>query len=254
MRLKQRLKALVDGTLKTEVTKRQDFSEDQKVRQLIKQRMSLDVPQFCSTKPEFDGRHGLVYKLLKSSPQRLRNGVLTTHDMMFWLRQGKVVPALWIVKLAGPQIGQVPRNQLLQWLGENNEKKQIDTVLKWTKKWGIKDNARSAVIASDPKTVAEARSIYKDTKTDKQSRQILGNSLLKKVITLDAEEVYAFYKSLNKDVRTFQIMFAGMFKNRGLTQYRDEIWETVNRHSKANNFAIDTKLKETYEATAKIID
>ncbi|PRT55422.1 hypothetical protein B9G98_03042 [Wickerhamiella sorbophila] len=254
MRLKQRLKALVDGTLKTEVTKRQDFREDQKIRQQIKERMTLQLPLFCSSRPEFDGRHGLVYKLLKSSPQRLKNGVLTTHDMMFWLRQKKIVPALWIVKLAGPHVGQVPRNQLLQWLGENNEKRHIETVLKWTKKWGIKDNARSAVIASDPKTVAEARSIYKATGTDKKSRQILGNALLKKVVTYNADEVYAFYKSLNKDVRTFQTMFAGMFKNPELMKYREEIWETVNRHSKANNLVIDSKLKETYEATAKLTE
>lgn len=250
MRLKQRLQALVHGTLKNEVQKRQDFSADQKIRHSIKQRMSLPLQRFCSSKPDFDGRHGLVYKLLKSSPQRLKNGVLTSHDMMYWLRQKKVVPALWIVKLAGDQAGQVPRNQLLQWLVENNQKKEIDTVLKWTKKWGIKENARSMVITADPQTVAEARAIYRSADTDAHSRQILGNSLLKKVIEYDPDQIYSFYKSLNKDVRTFQIMFAGMIRNPGLKKYRDELWETAQRHSKANNIAIDSKLEETFKASA----
>ena len=247
MRLKKSLRDLVNYGRPPKPAPRKNFSDDVPIREQIQARLELPLSKFCSTKPDFDGRHGLVYKMLKTDVNRVKNGVLTAHDMMAWLRQGKPVPALWIVKLAGPKYGQIPRNQLLQWLRDNGREAEAASVLNWTKKWGIKQDSRALLLATNPKTVQEARIKYREADLPASDRQKFSNALLQKVVGLDPDEVFAFYKTLNKDIYTFQIMFAGMVKNKPLRKYRDQVWTTAQKHADAKNIVIDDKLRETYE-------
>lgn len=253
MRLRTKLKQLVEGRL-AEPAKRTDFSEDDAVRRKIKDFLTLPLLEFCRTKPDFDMRHGLVYKTLKTDQQRLRNGVLTAHDMNYWLRRNQPVPALWVLRLAGKK-GRVARNQFLGWVSSQLGPKKAAAVLNWTKKWGLPADDPYAVTAVAHSTnVADARRQYAARHgLDASARRVLGNTLLRDVASGgDADEVFAFYKSLNKDVVTFQVMLGAMLKNPPLRRFRDEVWQTALRQEAANNIVIDDKLRETHAAIERL--
>lgn len=235
-----------------ERTSKPDFGEIQRLRAQIKRHIGLPVAQFCGTKPEFDAKHGLIYKLLKTNATRLKNSTLCSHDVAYWLRDHKhPTAALWIVRLAGPFYGSISRNQLLQWLKTHEHKKVMQTVYKWTKKWGFKDTERTRTIVACPKSVEEARELYKNSSFETaQAKHIYGNQLLKEISLLDSiqpAEFWVFFRTLNKDVITFQIMLGAMIKHNALRAYRDEIWHLAERHEKAHNIVIDAKMKETYQ-------
>lgn len=253
--LKRRLNRVLkfgDAILPEERTSRPDFGEIQSLRNQIKRQIGLPVAQFCRTKPEFDAKHGLVYKMLKTDVSRLKNSTLCSHDVSYWLRDHKhPTAALWIIRLAGPFYGSIPRNQLLQWLKTHEHEKTMLTVYKWTKKWGFKDTERTRAIVAWPRSIEEARELYRDSKFETaEAKRIYGNKLLNEVTLLNSvepEKFWAFFRTLNKDVITFQTMLGAMIKHSTLRPYRDELWQLAERQEKANNIVIDTKMRETFQ-------
>lgn len=220
------------------------------MRQKVQDRMRLPLSQFLSTKVPFDAKHGMVYKILKTSPQRLRDSTLCSHDVAFWLKDHKhPTAAAWVLKLAGPQVGQVSRNQILQWLKDRNEQQ---TFYRWTRKWGFEDTAVTKTIMASPSSVSEARGQYKEFKGDKQ---VFGNKLLHTLShsqNIDADEFYAFFRMLPKDVITFQIMLSSMVRHLELRQFLDSVWELAEKQERNNNIKIDDKLRETHTRVAKL--
>lgn len=246
-----------------------DFAAVQALRGKIKQWSELPLSQFCRTKPDFDAKHGLVYKLLRTSKDRLRDSTLCSHDSAFWLRNYQdSVSALWVIKLAGKDVGNVSRNQLMQWLRDRGETASMMEVYKWTKKWGFLDNNYTKTIISSPKTAEQARAIYKESKSlmsTKASKQALANKLLSELLNnsdlrkIDnpekwAEDVFAVFKTFNKDLVTFQVMLGGMIKFQPLRRYHQEVWELATKQESANNIKIDKKLVETNERVMKLIN
>lgn len=245
-----------------------DFAAVQALREKIKDWSNLPLSQFCRTKPDFDAKHGLVYKLLRTSRERLRDSTLCCHDAAFWLRNYQdSVSALWVIKLAGKDAGSVSRNQLLQWLRDKGETANMMQVYKWTKKWGFPDTNHTQTIISSPKTAEEARSIYKESKSlmsTKASKQALANKLLSELLKNTdfrkienpekwAEDVYAVFKTFNKDLVTFQVMLGGMIRFQPLRRYHDEVWELAMKQQSANNIRVDKKLMETNDRVLKLI-
>lgn len=244
-----------------------DFSAQQALREKIKAWANLPLAQFCRTRPDFDAKHGLVYKLLRTSKERLKDSTLCSHDTAFWLRNYQnSVSALWVIKLAGKSAGSVSRNQLLQWLRDRGEMSNMLQVHKWTKKWGFVDSEHTMTILASPTSVEEARIVYRESKTviaSKASRQALANKLLGELLkntrkqpqenTEWGSDVYKLFKTLNKDLLTFQIMLGGMIKHQPLRAYFDELWELALKQQTANNIKIDTKLEETRERVQKLI-
>lgn len=247
-KLKSKLQSLLTAPV-AKIKHTRNFEENKELSNKIKAMFEQPLREFCRKKPEFDYKHGLVYKLLKTDPHRLRNGVLTSHDARYWLRDRQlVVPALWLIRLAGPLKGLVARNELLQWLYERGERRNMMAVYNWTKKWGFEDNEHTRTITTVAKSVADAREKYRTSAVrEARSRLILGNKLLKEVANDgDPREVIAFYRSLNKDVITFQIMLGAMLKNRGLLKYCDDIWATAQSQAATGSIVIDEKLRETH--------
>lgn len=254
MRLKQKLARLVKDNLPRQAPPRKVWSENQELRDKIKATFNLPLPEFCRQKAQFDYHHGLVLKLLKTDKKRLNNGVLVSHDMFYWLRDRNMeVPALWILRLSGPTKGSVARNQLLQWLQDHRSLKSAETVRRWTKKWGFKDSPRTLAIATAKVTsVAEARTVYSEAKVkysaDAKSRRIIGNKLLEMVaLSDDPESVWAFFRSLQKDIVTMQIMTAALIKSRELRKFRPFLLELINNMTASQNIKVDSKLKESLD-------
>lgn len=254
MRLKQKLARLVNEGLPRPEIPRHAWSENQELRNRIKTTFTMPIADFCRRRAPFDYHHGLVLKMLKTDKKRLNNGVLVSHDTFYWLRDRKMeVPALWILRLAGPSKGSVTRNQVLQWLQDHHSLKAAETVRLWTKKWGFKDSPRTLTIAAaSVKNVGEARATYTEAKVkyslDAVSRRIIGNKLLEAVIGRDEPEaIWGFFRSLQKDVVTLQIMTAALIKSLALRKYRPALYELISTMQSARNITVDEKLQQSID-------
>jgi len=238
-------------TAKPKITQEQ-ISQSNLMRSNVQNWLDMPLAQFLRTKPPFHAKHGMVYKLLKTSPQRLHDSTLCSHDVAFWLRDHKhPTAATWVLKLAGPTVGQVSRNQVLQWLQNSNRNKDKQLFYQWTRKWGFEDSSATKAIMADPSTVVEARELYKGFNGDKQ---VYGNKLLDRLARrgVEAEGLYAFFRTLNKDVVTFQIMLSAMIQHAELRKYLAVVWELAERQNANNNIKIDDKLRETYDRVVRL--
>lgn len=260
--LKKKLRVIVLGVPKNSKinSKRTDFTKDEEIRVLISDRIQLNLRDMFK-KPSFNDKHGLAYKLLKTDKKRLEDSTLCSHDVQRWLRDFKnPSAAVWVLKLAGPKTGSISRNQILQWLKSNGKISEMRMVYNWTKKWGFNDTEYTKNIIVSAKSVEEARALYKETQfSTKESKRVFGNQLLKQLISdstkygIPKEDVFGFFKMLNKDIFTYQLMLAAMIKHSEYRVYRDQVWELIVKDEQANNIKIDTKLKDTNERVLKLI-
>lgn len=232
-----------------------DYSALQELREAISRRLNSSVRDITKPAP-FDEKHGLVYKLLKTDRRRLKDSTLCSHDTVMWLRDFRnPAAAAWMLKLAGPDVGQVSRNQVLQWLRDNGRAQDMRMLYDWTKKWGFKDSDYTKNIVLNPKTVDEARELYKTTNfAAKKSKKAFGNHLLKIVIQngCPPKEVFGFFVTIPKDIITYQLMLAGMIELPALRVYRDQVGASLQKDIAAGNVRADDKLNQTYHRLRRL--
>lgn len=232
-----------------------NYEEQQELRWMIKKRMHGDLAELFK-RAYFDDKHGLVYKLLKTDKKRLCNSNLCAHDTMKWLRDfGNATAATWVLKLAGPRVGQVSRNQVLKWLHDENRKEEMRLIYTKTKKWGFKDSDHTKNIVFIPEGPESARKLYKDSKFEtKAARKIFGNRLLQHLINQKCtpNEIFAFFKMLPKDLFSFQIMLSGMIRYTELREFRDEVCQSLDKEIESNNIKMDDVLQNTSERLKRL--
>ncbi|ANB15610.1 hypothetical protein AWJ20_3247 [Sugiyamaella lignohabitans] len=268
--------------LDNEISKPDIFKVNDLLSSRVETFFSQDIYKLLKSTPTFNVRHGLVFRFLGTSVERVKNSYLVAEDVEKQLIKGNLAQAIYIVKLARTN-GSVGMNLILKHIlshditetvkglpfkvqGNKSEYNQqlAQKVYHLLRKWGVPVNSHTHSILFNKNSLIKStdkKSV--DMLIDKYRRSISqlplksatvivnGNATLAALGNLASiDRIKEFFDEMpHKDKITYTTMF-NILGRRGPSegnQYREKVWsEFLNQTKHRQGVQLDGLLARAY--------